>query len=374
MRIVFLRSNPVQPDPRVEKEVNSLIMAGHEVSVVAWDRSGKYKVNKSFLDLKNGKVAIYRFGIPSDYGAGIKGNIGPLILFQYRLIQWLLKNRGYYDVIHACDFDTAFVSGYLAKLLKKKIIYDIFDYYVDAFNVPKLLKNFIENRDHRLINTVDGVIICSEKRKEQINGTSPKRLAIIHNSPSTSSLKISSLNLNKEKVKIAYIGILAEGRLLKELSEVIINNPDLELHIGGFGTLHEYFQKLSFIHSNIIFYGRLDYSKTLELEKSCDIVTAIYDPKVRNHYFAAPNKFYEALMLGKPIIMVKNTGMDEVVIDNKIGEVIEYNSISLEKAIKNIKKNKTDWPEISIRMKQLYKNNYIWNEMERRLIELYESI
>ncbi|WP_423408384.1 glycosyltransferase family 4 protein [Heyndrickxia sp. MSNUG] len=374
MRIVFLRSNPVQPDPRVEKEANSLIKAGHEVSVVAWDRSEKYNVNMSYLDLKNGRAAIYRFGIPAKYGVGIKGNIGPLILFQFRLIQWLLKNREKYDVIHACDFDTAFVSGYLVKILKKKIIYDIFDYYVDAFNVPKILRNFIESRDHKLINSAEGVIICSEKRKEQINGTSPRRLAIIHNSPSFPCFKMSSLALNREKVKIAYIGILSEGRLLKELAEVIINNPGLELHIGGFGSLHEYFHELSSKHSNIIYYGKLEYSKTLELENSCDIVTAIYDPKIPNHYFAAPNKFYEALMLGKPIIMVKNTGMDEIVSKNAIGEVIEYNAISLEKAIENIIKRKTDWPEISIKMKQLYEKNYIWHEMERRLIKLYKSI
>lgn len=374
MRIVFLRSNPVQPDPRVEKEANSLMKAGHEVTVVAWDRSDKYNVKKSDLDLKNGKAIIYRFGIPAKYGSGIKGNIRPLILFQFRLIQWLLINREKYDVIHACDFDTAFVSGYLAKPLKKKIIYDIFDYYVDAFNVPKLLKNFIENMDHKLINSAEGVIICSEKRKEQIKGTSPKRLTIIHNSPSFSCLEMSSLDLNREKVKIAYIGILAEGRLLKELAKVIINNPDFELHIGGFGSLHEYFNELSSKYSNIIYYGKLEYSKTLELENSCDIVTAIYDPKVPNHYFAAPNKFYEALMLGKPIIMVKNTGMDDVVSKYDIGEVIEYNAISLEKAIENLVRRKNEWPEISIKMKQLYEKNYVWNEMERRLLKLYKSI
>ena len=34
-------------------------------------------------------------------------------------------------------------------------------------------------------------------------------------------------------------------------------------------------------------------------------MTAIYDPNISNHYYAAPNKFYEALMLGKPLIMVK---------------------------------------------------------------------
>ena len=66
--------------------------------------------------------------------------------------------------------------------------------------------------------------------------------------------------------------------------------------------------------------------------------------------------------------------MDEVVSKYDIGEVIEYNAISLEKAIENLVRRKNEWPEISIKMKQLYEKNYVWNEMERRLLKLYKSI
>lgn len=372
--IVFLRSNPVQPDPRVEKEVNSLMKAGYAVSVVAWDRSAKYNMRESYLDLENGRAKVYRFGISATYGGGIKGNLRPLIMFQIRLLQWLFKNNNQYEIIHACDFDTAYVAWHCAKILNKKFIYDIFDYYVDAFSVPRRLKKIIENKDHKLINSADGVIICTEKRKEQIKGTDPKRLTIVHNSPAFSSLRKHYFNLNQDKVKIAYIGILAEGRLLKELSNVIIKNSELELHIGGFGKLEGYFQELSLKYSNIIYYGKLEYSKTIELENSCDIMTAIYDPIIPNHYFAAPNKFYEALMLGKPVIMVNNTGVDGVVLKNNIGEVIEYNSESLEGGIENLIKRKTEWPEISNKMKKLFEKNYSWDEMERRLLNLYKNI
>lgn len=58
-------------------------------------------------------------------------------------------------------------------------------------------------------------------------------------------------------------------------------------------------------------------------------MTAIYDPKVPNHRYAAPNKFYEALMLGKPIVMAKNTGFDEIIEENNIGCLIEYSKSGL---------------------------------------------
>lgn len=37
-KIIFLRSNPVNPDSRVEKEASTLIQNGFEVEVIGWDR------------------------------------------------------------------------------------------------------------------------------------------------------------------------------------------------------------------------------------------------------------------------------------------------------------------------------------------------
>ena len=41
-QIRMLLSNAFRPDPRVLKEARSLAEAGYEVTVIAWDREGKY--------------------------------------------------------------------------------------------------------------------------------------------------------------------------------------------------------------------------------------------------------------------------------------------------------------------------------------------
>ena len=110
-RIVFLRSNPVDPDSRVEKEVNSLICAGYEVEILAWDRGGEYQISDAYLRLESGKAKIHRFGISAAFSGGIKSNLIPLIKFNYRVYSWLCKNRNNYDIIHACDFDMAFIAS-----------------------------------------------------------------------------------------------------------------------------------------------------------------------------------------------------------------------------------------------------------------------
>lgn len=368
-----MRSNPVDPDSRVEKEVSALVENGYNVEILAWDRHENYKLKESYLNLDAGVVKIYRFGIHASFGGGFRKNLIPLLIFQMRLLKWLVLNRESYDIIHACDYDTAFVASKVAKFFRKKMIYDIFDYYIDSFNVPKILKRIIEKSDTKIINFADATIICTEKRKEQIKNARPKKLVVIHNTPRQSP-NIPIYKLNESKVKIVYVGILAKGRFLTEITETIIKDQDFEFHVGGFGELESYFEIQSEKYSNIFFYGKIPYSRTLELENSCDIMTAIYDPSIKNHFFAAPNKFYESLMLGKPIIMAYGTGMSNIVEKEKIGRVIEYDAKSFEEAIHKMAQDKSEWESISRKMKELYSNQYCWDVMEERLIEIYKVL
>lgn len=372
MKILFLRSNPVSPDSRVEKEVQVLKELNKEVSVFCWDRTKDSFVIKSVLE--NG-VSIYRIGIKAGYSQGFKKNLKPLIKFQISIIKFLFKNRKKIEIIHACDFDTAFSAFIFSIIFKKKLVYDIFDYYVDAFNVPNYLKKLIAFLDRKIIKFANITIICTEKRKEQIKEANPKKLIIIHNTPPKIE-DISRKKLENKKIKIVYVGILPEnGRMIKELVEIVEENETLyELHIAGFGPLENYLKEKSKINENIKFYGKISYMKTLELENSCDIMTAIYDPSVPNHFYAAPNKFYESLMLGKPLIMIKNTGMSEIVSQYKIGEVIDYNKSSLEKGLKNLVNRKNEWQEIKKIENELYEKKYSWEIMSKRIKKLYDEL
>lgn len=373
MNIILLRSNPVDPDSRVEKEANSLIGAGYNVEILAWDRSAKYKIREAILKLSNGEVKIHRFGIPAEFGAG-KKNLKAFLVFQLKTLIWLTKNRNNFSIIHACDFDTAFTGYQVARIFRKKLVFDIFDYlFTETNGKYSLFKKFIVSLQHKIINHADGTIICTEKRIEQLAGSKPKKLAVIHNSPPEFKEILRKKALNKDKVKIVYAGILQDERFLIELGEVVQDFPDCELHIAGFGKYEKHFKHLSETSSNIIFYGKLSYEKVLELENSCDIMTAIYEPS-SEHSFAAPNKFYESLMLGKPVIMVKGTGMSEVVSQYDIGELIDCDKESLRKAIRNLISRKDEWEAISIRMKQLYSQSYSWDEMEDRQLQFYREL
>lgn len=371
--IVILRSNPVNPDSRVEKEADALAKAGYDVKILAWDREYKYKTKVTNLKLQNSEVEVNRFGIPASYGEGFK-NLIAFTRFQMKMFNWLITSKNSYHAIHACDFDTAFTAYICSKLINKILVFDVFDYlYTKPQGKFRNFKKIIAYLQKIIINNSNGTIICTEKRKDQIAGTVPKKLTVIHNSPPQVS-QIGSMKLSENRTKIAYVGILQDYRFLKEMADVLIKKPEWELHIGGFGKYEEYFKKLARNHDNIIYYGKLSYAKTLKLEKNCDVMTAIYDPDIDNHYYAAPNKFYEALMLGKPLIMVKGTGMSDVVEKHGIGELMDYNSKSFEKALDSLENKKCEWGKISEKMKMLYNQDYSWDKMEIRLINFYKEL
>ena len=377
MRVILIRSNPVSPDPPVEKVADTLIANGYKVLIIGWDRGNDVTEKDELLTLNHGIVKIVRFSIPAMFDGGIKKNLLPLTRFQNRLHKWLKKHKDEYDVIHSFDFDTGFISNKIANKYNKRLIYHILDFYVDSHNIPsRFLESKVKDAEFAIINNADATIICTEKRREQIVGTVPKKLEIIHNTPKAINQISDSFGeiRNSNYCKLVYVGILARSRFLREIIKFVEQDGRFEFHIGGFGIMENEVAEAAEKCERIFYYGKLPYDKTLSLEQACDIMVAIYDPKVPNHKYAAPNKFYESLMLGKPIVMAHNTGFDEIIETNKIGYLIEFSEKGLSMGLNKLFDTRDEWITMSERMKKIYKEQYSWNEMEKRLIKLYAGL
>lgn len=375
-KVLLIRSNPITPDPPVEKMANSLLELGYSVTIIGWDRNNNYSINKDKIDFTNGSATRVLFGIQAAYGAGFKGNLVPLSKFQYYLYKWLKKNGEAFEIIHAFDFDTAFLAHKYAKHKNKKLVYHVLDYYVDSHNLSGKIRSIIKKSEDKIIKTSNATIICTEKRKEQINIGNLENLFVIHNTPDISMVdnETSVMTSKSDKMKIVYVGILAGSRMLKEIAEVVSRSNNMEFHVGGFGQLEEYFKETADSHENIYFYGKLPYNKTLALESEGDVMVAIYNPGIRNNQFAAPNKFYEALMIGKPLIMARGTGFDDIIESQKIGVLSDFSSNGIEESLKEILSKRSKWETMSGKAKELYITSYSWDIMKKRIKDIYSSI
>lgn len=356
-KIGYLRSTAIYNDSRATKEINTYNTNGYKTICFGWNRlSEKINLNDDEYKFYNRK---------SSYGSGIK-NLLNIIKYNFWIYKNLKMNASDIDIIHACDFDTAFAGFLFSKKYNKHFIYDIYDYYIDCHNLS-ILKPIVEFADIQIINRADYVIICTEQRKKQIYKTNAKNIVVVHNSPSIMS-SFSKKQKNDNKINLGYFGILQKDRLLLEISEKVKLEKNIIFHIGGFGIYEDYFKQLSNKYSNIIFYGKLKYDDVLKKEKECDVLFATYNPEIENHKFSAPNKVYEAMALDLPIIVCKNTGVDELVSKEKIGFIIEYNADEFIDCLKKLKSSKFS------SCKDVFEKKYSWEIMSDKLIRIVNDL
>ena len=375
MKVVLIRSNPVSPEPPVEKVATELSKLGHEVTVLAWDRGSCADT----AEIKRSSIYTYcinRIGQKAKYGVGFKTLI-PFSIFQLKMFFWLFIHRANIDVVHAFDLDTGFLGGIFCKLFNKKMVYHILDYYADThFSEKQLIKKLVAHCENWVINRADCTIICSEKRREQISYASPRQLLVIHNTPPNET-QIDGLDIKipqSQKVRLVYVGVLTPERMIEELMNFVIQHQNFELHIAGYGILESKVRENAKKYDNVFYYGKICYRDALSLERQCDVMTALYNPKIANHKFAAPNKFYESLLLGKPIVVVKNTAIDEYVEKYNLGCVIDYSEVGLKNGLLRLYEKRDEWERISSRSRQLYSNEFSWEIMAERLEKLYKSL
>ena len=368
-KIVIVRSTFPNSDSRLLKTVYFLKRSGYEPIVLAWDRDGKAEGQEHFKSFDVDFKCIL-FNCHTPHGRGIK-NFFNILKFQRWVISQLKSMKDIFAV-HACDLDCGYPANKFCKKRKINYVYDIYDLYSASRRMPSLLKSFFNNLEKKVIDDSFSTIVCTEERKEQISFSKQKNIVVVYNSPRIQSLEECKIVAPKKVLKICYIGVLTEDRLLKEILELVSDNDFLRLEIGGFGPLKDIVQNYSVKFSNIKYLGELPYSEVLCVESKSDALFAVYDPSIEGNKMSAPNKFYEALALGKPIIVCKGTGIDATVGKLNVGLSCEYTKESFLDACKQLLNNDT-YLMLSENARKAY-SNYSFEANMEKVSSIYSTI
>ena len=378
-RLVICRSNPIAPDPRVEKEARTLSQAGHDVTLIGWDRTGKLPQKGQVQG-----IPFIRLPIKAEYAAGML-NLPQLLRWQWGLLIWLVRHRYEYDLIHACDFDTIIPALVCRTIWHKKVVYDIFDFYADHLRAtPEWIKKAIRAIDLRCVSMADAVILADDSRWEQIQGSQPRRSAVIYNSPEDhpfspqdgkSTDQTFSQRPDNSLLHIVYIGLLQVERGLFELIGLLRRHPQWSLALAGFGGDEVYVLEQLQDMPNTIWHGRISYQESIQLSTAADTLIATYDPNIPNHRYSSPNKIFEAMMLGKPIIVAQDTNMDRIISQAECGLVVTYGDESdLESALLRLETEPELCQRLGANARKAYESTYSWKIMQDRLLKLYAEL
>lgn len=349
-RILIIRSLDILTDTRVQRYEKWYKENNLSYHVLGWDRTNQNitRTNTSYYTL----IAGYNMGIE-----GIKYRMK----WNGYVLKYLIRHRKEYDVIHACDFDTILPS-LMMKMIRKKVIFDIFDWFSDEVKTGKKIVDLTINTLEKMATKLaDLTILCEEERIEQIN-TNPKKYIVVPNIPDANCIIVDvNRGLAKQEFTIGYVGGFYPDRGLLELLEVIKNKKNITLEISGFGNkdIEDRVTEYQQLYSNIIFSGKVEYDKAVEIMQSCDVLYAMYYKVNRNNVYAAPNKFYESIFLEKPIITTKGTLVGSKVEKEQIGFVIEEGYEALKKLLDDLDNTKLEDKKISLqKCKAKYKDRF----------------
>jgi glycosyltransferase involved in cell wall biosynthesis len=364
-KVLFIRAN--NTSPRVTKEATSLAK-NYSVTVLLWNR----KSNTSHTKYENGYEVI-EFGHKAPYGRKV---IFYWVVWWYAIFKHLLKNK--FDVIHVCGLDS-YPPVLLLRLFKKyRIVYDIFDFMADSLPVgtPQIIVNFVSYIERKLTNQADGVIIVDESRRNQLNGIDISNLEVVMNCVDDHINILTCDVASDNSFAVFYGGMLSfQYRGLEKIINIVKDMPDIKLIIAGNGEDEDKIKLLCMEYDNIEFLGQISNKNALELTYTSDVVFAFYNPAIPINRLASPNKLFEAMMCGTPIIINSETSIAKVVEEENCGLVVPYDDeFGLKKIIVMLKNNSDIKKSLGLNGRKAFTRQYNWKSMECRLLKLYSVL
>jgi glycosyltransferase involved in cell wall biosynthesis len=266
--------------------------------------------------------------------------------------------------IYLLDNNLEFINKSKAKL------------YIWLLELPKkyqrlsFLKNLIFGRtEHRILIKADKIIVPNEARKDFMSRIfNNKDIAVVHNYPKVSNLD----EINKESVELAieddffcHTGLVKAYRLPRLVIETfrwLYEKNGIKIVIAGkvFGKMKKIiskYEKEPFIE----YLGVVDRNTSLAIQKKAIAGLAIYLPIDINNHLCAPQKVYEYLNNGLPIVCSDNPPLVDLIKKNNLGtNLTEMNKNSIMETFQEI-----------VRREHFYKHNVnIWkqNHLNKRKI------
>ena len=363
LRIVFTRSNPISPDPRVTRAADCLQRAGYFCKMLGWSRQREER------EMPSVSLQISRMYFPGRFGGGIFNLLG-LLVFNIWLFFKHMKIRP--DLIHAFDLDTVLPALLASFILKNYVIYDIADWYADSRKIG-FLRPVIEGLERWACKKARLVILPHENRLQQI-GFTPQKLLIFYNAPEDKEEPCASLMHYPSGSYFAYVGILQQDRGIPQIIAAALA-AGVNLIIAGFGPLADYCKDVADREKRIIFCGKVSYNEALFIERNAIAILALYSPDLRNNHFAAPNKLYEAMMLKRPLITTKDITLGDFVESKGIGAAVYYGDIGgLADVLVSLASRSDQCKDMGNKARHLYETQYSFSRQCRKLLAAYKQL
>jgi glycosyltransferase involved in cell wall biosynthesis len=303
-------------------------------------------------------------------------------LFNLRLFFKLLFVKA--DVFHANDLDTLLANRWASKLRRKPLIYDSHEYFTGVPEIqdrPKVKKAW-EKIEKSIFPKLKYIFTVNQSIADLYRNQYNKEVHVLRNVPMSDDLKKTKsrpdlgIPLDKKIVLVQGTGINID-RGIEELLEAITIMDDTILYIVGSGDVLQQLKersKAQDLKNKVVFVGRLPYHEMMQYTFNADVgVTLDKDTNI-NYRFSLPNKIFDYIKAGLPILSSNLVELKKVINQYEIGAItINHSPEEIKSSLMRI------WEDENIFLQ--YKKNtkkaaeeLTWEKEVETLLEVYKNL
>ena len=365
-------------DARVTKEARTLVEAGNQVVIFALKSKGTKTLEErdGFL-IK--RIKIYsRYWLP-------KGGI----FFAIKYLEYVFQNvrtlwSERFDVYHAHDLETLPLAYILSTLNKKPFIYDSHELYIERENIKGILKR-VWHRIEKILapRPNKSIIVCDSLGEIYARRYRVPKPEIIKNCqyPNTQVRKDVLRNIlsipKKDKI-IIYLGEIASRRGVDVMIDAMNYLEGKDLVLIGQGDYRFFLREKVKTHQKsdkIFVLDPVPWETLADYTASADLGVFLGQNVCLNVYYILPNKLFEFLSAGLPVVVSDFPEMHRVVIENNVGLVVnEHDAIAAAEAINRILDDRSLYNKMSNNAKRVIIEKYNWQIEGQKLLQLYKNL
>jgi len=366
-KIVHATINPCQDERRIFSEALTAAQNGYRVEIFA------LKVPEIEEITVLSDIIIQR--IPIKYWRG-----GPLkfLTFNWKLF-WKLLGKDF-NILHVHDLWVLPATVVVAIFKKCKLVYDSHEFArgLEIFQQKRLSGKIWALTEKLLIKRVDVILTINSYHKQLFLETYPHipQPEVIMNFPSRRSIPNYN-NLPKFHSRrniVLYQGIFKNHRGLKQLIKAMVNVNSGSLELIGSGEIETSLRELVKIlrlNEKVIFRGRIDWNQLLKHSSNAKAGLVLFEPVGLNYRYASPNKFFEYVMAGTPVIVSNIIPFKDFITLYEVGVLVDLASedsiaLAIEKFLTD-EKNWLKYHQNCLKAREVWN----WEFQEQKLIDLY---
>jgi glycosyltransferase involved in cell wall biosynthesis len=380
MNVLMFVTNPFTNDPRVYAEAKSLIGAGHSVTVIARDWTGE-PAHQTWDGIE-----IVRLTSPMRPRPGLAA----LAAAYASLRQWQTKayreaidlnRRTPFDIVHCHDVDTISIGNRLKRKLGIGLVYDAHEIYgymmmgsLHHWPWPTIGK-IILWQEKRLLTDIDQLITVNESFQEYFARATGKPVALVMNCKPLQGTQYEPPPAGRA-FTVLYIGSLGGARGINMLVDAVAPLAGVQCIIGGIGdpTYVQALRQKCQTVPNVRFIGKVPFDMVIPKTKEADVVFCMFDPGEMNNVVGSPNKLYEAMACGRPIICTKGIYSGTTTDREESGLTADYNVESLTLVLVRLRDDPELREKLGRNALRAAVTKYNWRKQEETLIEVYRSL